>query len=192
MPRVTALRARDRDRVAVELDGHPWRVLPADAVVRTGLVEGLELERTRLRLLRRELRRSEALATAGRTLRRRDVSTHELDARLARAGVPSAARGDALTLLQTAGVVDDERFADATADALARRGWGDAAIRFRLERLGIEPELARRVCERQDDERVRAGRAIAARGRSLRTAGFLARRGFSEDAIEAAMGSFLA
>jgi regulatory protein len=192
VPRVTALRAQDRDRVAVDLDGHLWRVLPVDAVVRAGLVEGLELERARLRRLRRELRRSEGLAAAGRTLRRRDVSAHELDARLARADVPPAARADTLTLLERTGVVDDERFAVATAEALARRGWGDAAILFRLERAGVEPALARRAVHELEDETVRAAHAVAARGRSRKTAAFLSRRGFSEDAIEHAVGSLLA
>src|SRR2546430_16161436 len=115
MPRVTALRPREQDRVAVELDGRPWRELPGDAVVRAGLFEGLELGRERLRLLRRELRRSEALAVARRTLRRRDASRQELDARLARAHVPRAARADALSLLTDVGLVDDERLASATA-----------------------------------------------------------------------------
>ena len=39
-PTVTGLRERKRGRVAVELDGKPWRVLPADAVVRAGLAVG--------------------------------------------------------------------------------------------------------------------------------------------------------
>jgi regulatory protein len=161
-------------------------------VVRAGLVEGLELDRWRLRLLRRELRRSEALSAAGRTLRRRDVSTGELEARLARAGVPSAARADAVTLLQSAGVVDDERFARATADALAARGWGNAAIVFRLERAGIDPSLARRVCDALDAEGLRAERLAGERGRSRATAAWLLRRGFSPEAVEDAIGSFLA
>src|SRR5436190_11043133 len=119
MPRVTALRPRGRDRVAVELDGRPWRELPGDAVVRAGLRDGLELDRERLRLLRRELRRSDALTVASRTLRRRDASRCELDARMAGADVPPAARADALALLTDTGVVDDARLARATADALA-------------------------------------------------------------------------
>src|ERR671936_496796 len=99
MPRVTALRPRGRDQVAVELDGRPWRELPGDAVVRAGLHEGLELDRERLRTLRRELRRSEALGVASRTLRRGGAWRGELAARLSRANVPAAARADALALL---------------------------------------------------------------------------------------------
>jgi len=192
MPRVTGLQARRGDRVAVELDGRPWRVLPADAVVRAGVVEGLTLDRTRLRCLRRELRRSEALAVAGRTLRRRDASAHELDARLARAGVPPRARADALSALAAARVVDDERLASMTAEALARRSFGDAAIAFRLDQLGVCGEAARMAREALETESARARRIVAARGPSSRTAAYLGRRGFSEDSIEAAVGSLLA
>ena len=37
---VSALRAEPRGRVAVELDGASWRVLPAEAVIRAGLAVG--------------------------------------------------------------------------------------------------------------------------------------------------------
>ena len=40
MPTVTGLREDRRGRVAVELDGSPWRTLPADVVVRAGSPAG--------------------------------------------------------------------------------------------------------------------------------------------------------
>ena len=60
-PVVTALRERPRDRVEVELDGAPWRVVPAEAVVRAGLAPGRPLDRASARALGRELRRLQAL-----------------------------------------------------------------------------------------------------------------------------------
>ena len=42
MARVTALRAGRRARVAVEVDGAPWRTFPLAVVTRAGLVVGLE------------------------------------------------------------------------------------------------------------------------------------------------------
>ena len=39
-PVVTALRARGPGRVAVELDGRPWRVLPLEAVYAGSLAVG--------------------------------------------------------------------------------------------------------------------------------------------------------
>ncbi|MGH3055676.1 MAG: hypothetical protein ACRDL7_11935, partial [Gaiellaceae bacterium] len=65
---VTGLRERKRGRVAVELDGRPWRVLPADAVVRAGLAVGRPLDRQKARELGREVRRASALAAAARSL----------------------------------------------------------------------------------------------------------------------------
>jgi SOS response regulatory protein OraA/RecX len=184
VPRVTGLRPHGDDRVEVDLDGRPWRTVPADAVVRAGVREGLELDRPRLRALRRELRRSEALAVAAKTLRRRDASTRDLEARLQRRGVPSPARADALELLTAAGLVDDARLANATAEALARRGWGDAAIAYRLEQLGVDADAAASAQALLEPEEARATRIVETRGRSRRTAAYLARRGFSEDTVE--------
>src|SRR5438045_155835 len=83
---VTALRAPRPGRVVVELDGVAWRTLPLDVVVRSGLRVGEELDRPRLRLLRRELRRHEALEAAARALRHRDHSVRALDEKLERRG----------------------------------------------------------------------------------------------------------
>jgi SOS response regulatory protein OraA/RecX len=186
---VTALRVGPRDGVAVELDGRPWRVLPADVVVRTQLRVGRELERADLRDVRRELRRHEALVAAGRALRDRDLSRVALDERLERAGAPPAARAEALETLERVGAVDDARTAAARAAALADRGYGDAAIRADLERRGLPVDDAVAALE---DERVRAQRLVAARGGGAKTVRFLAARGFGEDACEAAVEAALA
>ncbi len=45
MPVVTALHERPRGRVEIELDGASWRLVPAAAVVRTGLIVGRALDR---------------------------------------------------------------------------------------------------------------------------------------------------
>lgn len=183
-PIITGLREKPRERVLVELDGTPWRVLPADAVVRAGLHEGLVLDRPSLRVLRRELRRSEALAAAARALRTRDLSAQAVEERLGRAGVPPSARREALQALGRAGVVDDSRLAASTARALAARGWGDAAIADRLEQVGIAGDDAGSALAALEPEDRRAERIVAARGRTIGTARFLARRGFSPDVVE--------
>ncbi len=115
MSTVTRLRDDGRGRVAVELDGTPWRTLPVDVVARSGLVEGRVLDRPALRLLRQELRRAEALAVAGRALRRRDLSERSIADRLARASVAPAAVEESLAVLARAGLVDDDRFARTRA-----------------------------------------------------------------------------
>ena len=190
-PRVTALRVRRGGRVLVQLDGHDWRELPEDVVVRTRLVPGTELDRPRLREVARERRRSEALAAAARVLRVRDLPTTALDARLERSGVAAADRAQAVSALQGAGVVDDDRFARNRALALAGRSLGDAAIRFDLERYGVRSQVVEEALDGLEPESTRAARIVAARGRSPATARFLARKGFGEDAVESAAGEVL-
>ena len=187
--RVTGLREVRHGRVAVEVDGRSWRDLPADVVVRAELGLEAELDRERLRRLARELRRYEALAQATRRLRRRDLSTSRLDSELARRGVRAGDRGEAIDVLARTGILDDERFAFARATALAGRGLGDAAILWDLEREGVEPARARRAVEALDPEHERAERVVRARGRGVRTARFLAQKGFGEDVVEAAAGA---
>jgi len=62
--------------------------------------------------------------------------------------VAPAAVADSLAVLSRAGLVDDARFARARAGSLAERGYGDAAIRYDLERQGVAPELVQEALER--------------------------------------------
>ena len=188
MPVVTGLRAAGRGRVRVELDGDAWRVLPLEPVVQAGLAEGVELDRPRLRTLARELRRARALSVAGRALARRDLSERRLRERLSRAGVAPAGTDEAVGTLLRAGLVDDERFASARALALAERGLGDAAIRFDLDQQGVAEATAETALAGLEPERDRAQRIVSMRGGGVATARYLARRGFGEDAVEAAAG----
>ena len=176
MPTVTALRDDRRGRVAVELDGVPWRMLPLDVVVRAGIAEGRLLDRPALRLLRRELRRAEALQVATRALRARDLSTRRLGDRLARAAVPPAAAAESVAAL-------------TRAEALAERGYGDAAIRHRLAQEGLPEELVTGAVAGLAGEAERAARLVERRGTGIRTARYLTGRGFGEEAVEAALGA---
>jgi regulatory protein len=189
VPTVTALRDDRRGRVAVELDNAPWRTLPVDVVVRAGLSEGCALDRPALRLLRRELRRAEALAIAARALRARDLSEERLAQRLARAAVAPATAAESLQLLGRAGIVDDARFARRRAEALVERGYGDAAIEHDLERQGLAGEAVTAALQELPDELERARRLMERRGRGPKTARYLASKGFGEEAIEAAGGT---
>jgi SOS response regulatory protein OraA/RecX len=189
MPTVTALRDDRRGRVAVELDGAPWRVLPVDVVVRASLAEGHSLDRAALRVLRRELRRAEALHVAGRALRHRDLSRRRLAERLERAAVPPAAAAESLAALERAGAVDDARVARVRAHALADRGYGDEAIRHRLLTEGLDEGLVGDALAELPGEAERAAPLIARRGAGPRTARYLAGRGFGEAALEAALGA---
>ena len=185
MPSVTALHEEPRGRVRVELDGRPWRTLPVDVVARAGLARGCELDRPRARLVRRELRRAEALTRAARALRRRDLPERALDSRLQRAGFRDEEREVALGTLTRAGLVDDARYAHTRAATLAERGRGDAAIAWELEQQGVAAELVESALAALQPERQRALALTARHGSTPATARLLARRGFGEEAVEA-------
>jgi regulatory protein len=190
MATLTALRRSGPGRVALEVDGRPWRAVPDDVVVRCGLHAGLTLDRPRLRLLRTELRRAEALEVAGRALARAPLARRRLAQRLHSRGVAPAAERDAVGTLAAAGLVDDARLARERAHALADRGWGDLAIAVRLERAGFGDDDVRNALDGLAPERERAAAAAAKLGRPRRRAwGALARRGFSPEALEDALGS---
>jgi SOS response regulatory protein OraA/RecX len=189
-PTVTGLRERKRGRVAVELDGRPWRTLPADAVVRAGLAVGRPLDRGTARELAREVRRARALAAATRSLAAGDRSERALEQRLALAGHPAAARGDALASLARAGVLDDARLAESRAGLLARRGYGDAAIRADLRRRLIAPEIVASAVAALDPELERLRPALEGQSVTPALLRRLAGRGFSRDTLDEVAASF--
>ena len=188
-PSVTGLRERKRGRVAVELDGRPWRVLPADAVVRAGLAVGRRLDRHLARELAREMRRARALAAAKRALAASGRSQRELEQRLARAGHSAVAREDAIGALGRAGLLDDARLAENRAELLARRGYGDAAIRADLLRRLIPDEAAREAVAALEPEYDRVLRLVEEQSVTPALLRRLAGRGFSGETLDAVAGA---
>jgi len=129
--------------------------------------------------------RDEALAVATRALARREHSAHSLRERLLRAGVTATDADDALEELLRVGLLDDGRFAGERARVLAERGKGDAAIRFDLERAGVETAAVEEAMTALEPESERAARVVDRRGASPATARLLANRGFDEAVVEA-------
>jgi SOS response regulatory protein OraA/RecX len=183
-PTVTGLRELKRGRVAVELDGRSWRVLPADAVVRTALTVGRKLDRPKARELARELRRAKALAAAKRSLAASGRSERALEQRLALAGHSAAAREDAIASLARAGIVDDARLAENRAELLARRGYGDSGIRADLRRRLISSDIVADAVAALEPELERAQRLLAGQSLSPALLRRLSGRGFSRDTLE--------
>ena len=107
-----------------------------------------------------------------RALRAADRSRSELDARLEQRGFAADDRRQALDDLERLGYVDDERTAEARAQRLAERGYGDVYIRADLERRGLPTEAA---LARLEPESERASR-FEDRGPA-----WLARRGFAHE-----------
>jgi regulatory protein len=128
--------------------------------------------------------REAAIERAVRALARHDHSAAELGAKLERAGISEAAQADAVETLERIGYVDDGRFARDRAVRLAERGYGDEWIRADLEARGVAPEAADAALAALEPEDERAERAAAKAGDAVRSARLLARRGFSDHAIE--------
>ena len=126
----------------------------------------------------------DAVETALRALRFHDRTAAELAARLEQRGVGEAERVQALETLERIGYVDDERFARTRAEQLAERGSGDALIRDDLERRGLAADVIDLAVGALEPEQERATRIADHRGRSAKTARYLASRGFGEEALE--------
>lgn len=117
-------------------------------------------------------------------LRHRDRTAAELDERLAAKGIDAAERRQALETLGRIGYVDDARFARTRAEQLAGRGSGDALIRRDLGRRGIDAEVVEAALHALEPERERAERITEQRGRSVKTARYLASKGFGADVLD--------
>src|SRR5262245_44913715 len=141
-------------------------------------------------MTRKQPPRSEPIDLAAEALRHRDRSRRQIDERLARAGVEEDSRADALDTLERIGYVDDARFAGQRAASLADRGYGDEAIRLLLAGDGVGAEAAGEAVAALRPEAERAAELVASLGASPKTAARLARKGFGEDAVEAAAGGF--
>ena len=84
----------------------------------------------------------DALALAFAYLNRRERTTAEVRARLARAGCGEVEIEDTIEELRTLGQLDDARFAQLFAqDRRELDGWGHERIARRLRELGVEREL---------------------------------------------------
>ena len=190
-PRLTALRRAGPGRVALELDGRPWRTVPDDVVVRAGLGTGMALDRPVLRTLRRELQRARALGVAGRALARRDLSATEVAGRLDRAGVAAPVAGTVGETLRAVGALDDRRVAETRAGSLADRGWGDAAIEAKLAQAGLDEALVREAVAGLQPEVERARRVFASATDPAKAARRLAARGFAAETVGELLGAGL-
>jgi regulatory protein len=135
---------------------------------------------------------ADALDRAVRALARRDHSTQGLRAKLERAGVSEGAQADAVETLTRVGYLDDARFALDRAAFLAGRGYGDDWIRADLEAQGVAQQPAEQAVRALQPERERARLQAARLGGGVRAARALARRGFTEEALEAVVAEAIA
>ena len=154
VPVVTALRARGPGRVAVELDGAPWRVVPLEAVYGAGLAVGGTLDRPTARRSGASCGGSRRAGVALRALRAATTRRRRSSGGSPRGAPAVAVRRETVEAAQRAGLVDDRRFALQRAEQLAARGSGDLLIGDDLERQGVPAEL---VAARDRGARARGG-----------------------------------
>jgi SOS response regulatory protein OraA/RecX len=128
--------------------------------------------------------RSSALESAVQALARRDLSAEGLAAWLERRGVAEDERAEVVAALLDAGYLNDARVAAERVRRLAERGYGDAAIRYDLERKGIGEELVERAIGGLAPERERAGELARRYGGGVRALRTLERKGFTQEALE--------
>jgi regulatory protein len=117
-------------------------------------------------------------------LARRDLTSLELEQRLAQAGFDTEASADALARAAAAGYLDDARVARERARQLAERGSSDASIRAELQRRGVSELELEAALAAVAPEGERAERLSSRVGGGLRAARALARKGYPEDVIE--------
>ena len=172
--------------MAVELDGKAWRTVPETVVVRCSLSAGVVLDRPLAASLAQELRRERALGTAARSLRAQPMSEQRLRERLQHRGVRLDAEEAAVGTLTDAGFVDDRRLACGRAVALAKRGWGDVAIKARLTGEGLGASDVEAALAELEPEADRAG-ALVAGLPPQKAWSLLQRRGFDSETIESVL-----
>jgi regulatory protein len=124
-----------------------------------------------------------------RALRFRDLSARDLRVRLEEKEFPPSACDAALEALERTGLLDDRRFAENRARTLAARGSGDALVRYELERAGVDGEAVEDALATLDPEVDRALMVVDRRGPGPKTMRYLRSKGFSEDAVAAAVAT---
>jgi regulatory protein len=128
--------------------------------------------------------RTTALEVAAAALAHRDRSAAGLAAYLEQHGIDPAEAAKAVERLESAGYVDDERFALARAEALASRGYGDEAIHAELARCGLATDRIAAAVDALEAEVDRARELVERDGPSPRTARRLAAKGFSQESLD--------
>lgn len=134
----------------------------------------------------------DAFVAVVEALARRDLTSSELDKRLARAGFDRDTRAAALARAVEAGYLDDGRVALERARRLADRGLSDEGIRAELRRRGVPEGLAESALAALVPERERADRLARKLGGGLRAARALSRRGYPVEVVERTIGLHIA
>ncbi len=130
----------------------------------------------------------DAFRAVVQALARRDLTSAELEQRLAGAGFERSAWADAIARAVEAGYLDDRRVAAERVRRLAERDSSDSAIRAELSRRGVSEETIEAALAAAVPENERAARLAARLGGGGRAARALVRKGYPEDLVERVLG----
>lgn len=126
----------------------------------------------------------EAFEAGIKALARKELSRHELAARLRRAGFDRDEALQAVGELAEAGYQSDERAATERARAMAARRYGDIAVRADLRRRGIADETIEVALAGIVPETARAEALSRRTDSASRLLQALRRKGYTEGTVE--------
>lgn len=171
--------------------------LDKETVLKSGLKIGVDLSEEDIESLKYESEKTRATSKALWLLSRREYSKKEMLSRLVKDGFDKSASAEAVEILVSSGVIDDERFAYNFAYNLhINRRLGHRAIITELVLKGVDREIAETYAnEFCDDEVNDAAEIIRIKYKGFNTdekinrrmfAG-LQRKGYSYSVIKSAM-----
>jgi regulatory protein len=184
--------ARHEGIVRLLVDGRTVLTVPVEAVRAEGVERGSTLTEAVFGRLCDWADREAAYRTALRLLARRPFARQDLGRRLMLKGHQQAAVSGALERAESAGVLNDERFALHYVQTRLARGRGPARLRRELAVQGVAaPVVDRVLAEETSEEQSQAAMLALARKRASqlpnlersarvrRVLAYLARRGYS-------------
>ena len=198
--RVTAIQPQQRnpDRVNIHVDGAFRLALAAELVFAEGLRVGDEIDDSRLAALGERDQGWKARDAALNLISFRPRSAAELLRRLREKGFAAEHAEAAAARMAELGMLDDASFAESfVRDRVRLKPHGRRRLQQELRRKGVDPRTAgdaiEEVMEREETSELELARRAAAKWRPRggeeptaarrRLYGFLARRGFSGDAL---------
>jgi regulatory protein len=194
------------ERVNVHVDGAFRLGLSAELVLAEALRVGDEVDEARLAELEAKDQTWKARDAALSLLSYRARTSVELKRRLKRKGFDDEVAAATVERLDQLGVVDDAAFAESfVRDRVRLKPRGPRRLAGELRAKGVDDDTARaaiaEVMEREEATEMDLARAAAARWKPragedpararARLQAFLARRGFSGDAVRAVLGEKL-
>jgi regulatory protein len=175
--------------------------LPDEVILRHGLANGCELTEDELNDIIKEEETYAAMDTSLHLLGFRQRSSRELRDRLRQNKISDPVIDRTATRLRELGYLNDQRFAKDYAQSLGQKGKGPYLIKAELLKKGIDRETVSEIMadfkESGEQERERLKTLAECKLRQMqglpprvvaqRLAGFLARRGFSPEAVHDAL-----